>query len=158
MPLTAKQILSSSFPNVKKASTGVVIHKDTFEPQYITERHKLGQRNPKLIGTQFLSVTTSSLTTGPEGKAKRSAPQKYKTVVRGSTSKDQLYLGNVIVACECDYFTYTCEVALNKRGAAQIKQSNGEHPEITNPRLVPTPCKHLHAVLEQIVRKKVGKA
>lgn len=158
MPLTAKQILAASFPTVKKAAAGVVVHKDTFAPQYVTSRHKLGQRDPKMVGTQFLAVTTSSLTTGPDGKAKTSAPRKYKTVVRGLSQKDQLWEGKVIVSCECDYFTYNCEVALHKRGAAKITQSNGEHPEITNPRLVPTPCKHLFAVLDQIVRKKVGKA
>jgi hypothetical protein len=50
---------------------------------------------------------------------------------------------HVLVSCQCDYFLYYCEVALNHWGSAKIKYSNGEHPNVTNPQLQPMLCKHL---------------
>lgn len=157
MPLTAKQILAYAFPDVKKAARGVVLHADSFQPKYVTAKHKLGARNPKMIGTQFLTAEAHSVSTGPDGAPKRTPGQTYKISVRGRTPADHLHEGNVVVSCNCDYFTFTSEVALNKKGAAQIIHSNGERPDIRNPRMVPTPCKHLYAVLNQIVKQKVGK-
>lgn len=156
MPLTATAILKSAFPNVVANAKGVVVDKSSYVPKYLGRNSKLVQRYPKMLGTQYLSVTATSTTTG--SAPKRGPAVKHTVTVRGRTPDDQLYLGNVVVRCTCEFFTYTCEVALHKQGAATIAQSNGERPELTNPKMVPTPCKHLYAVLRDIVRFKVGRA
>lgn len=51
------------------------------------------------------------------------------------------------VECDCEWFLYVCEVALNSYGAAEIKYSNGKWPVITNPRGIPLLCKHLYTHL-----------
>ena len=59
----------------------------------------------------------------------------------------------VIVGCSCEDFTYTWEVALNRRGAARIEYSNGEDPGEKNPSYVPGCCKHLIAVGQMLIDK-----
>jgi hypothetical protein len=54
------------------------------------------------------------------------------------------------VDCTCGFFTFYCEVALWEHGAAKIRRSNGEHPVVTNPSLIPLVCKHAVAVLREI--------
>lgn len=46
----------------------------------------------------------------------------------------------VMVNCTCDFFWSYCEVALYRVGSAQIINSNGEAPKITNPRMIPMCC------------------
>ena len=50
--------------------------------------------------------------------------------------------GNVVLSCSCDDFKYRHEVALYKRGGAEIEYSNGFLPHKTNPRNRFTCCKH----------------
>ena len=61
---------------------------------------------------------------------------------KGPTSK-------VWASCECPYFLYHAEVALQKRGSTDINFSNGKLPKITNPRLVAHACKHVVAALQR---------
>lgn len=49
---------------------------------------------------------------------------------------------NVVLSCSCPDFMYRHEVALFKRGGADIEYSNGMVPRITNPRMRATCCKH----------------
>lgn len=49
---------------------------------------------------------------------------------------------NVVLSCSCPDFLYRHEVALYRRGGAEIEYSNGRLPKITNPRYRPTCCKH----------------
>lgn len=56
----------------------------------------------------------------------------------------------VQVSCDCEDFCFTWEVALWSWGAAKIIYSNGEHPIVKNPGLVPGCCKHVVAVLREI--------
>ena len=60
------------------------------------------------------------------------------------------------VSCSCPDFMYRHEVALNRRGAADIEYSNGEMPTTTNPELRVATCKHLIALYLRI-RAKLGK-
>lgn len=62
---------------------------------------------------------------------------------------------HVLVSCQCDFFLYYCEVALNHWGSAKIKFSNGEHPHITNPQLHPMMCKHLVKLTETVMEHKM---
>lgn len=61
---------------------------------------------------------------------------------KGPTSK-------VWASCDCEYFLYHCEVALQRRGSSDINFSNGKLPKITNPRLVSHACKHIVACLQR---------
>lgn len=60
---------------------------------------------------------------------------------------------NVIVSCSCDDFLFREEVALERKGAAEIYYSNGEMPTTTNPKLKPYCCKHLVALYNHIKPK-----
>lgn len=48
----------------------------------------------------------------------------------------------IVLSCSCDDFKYRHEVALYKRGGAEIEYSNGMRPKITNPKYRFTCCKH----------------
>lgn len=79
---------------------------------------------------------------------------------KGPTSK-------IWASCSCPYYLYHVEVALTKRGSADINYSNGQLPKITNPRLVSHACKHIVAALQKgafmlepkkvIIKKEVKK-
>lgn len=58
------------------------------------------------------------------------------------------------VSCDCEYFMYHCEVALHRFNCADIIHSNGAFPGLTNPRLEPKLCKHLHAVAPVLVQAR----
>lgn len=143
MPLTAREILAASFPAVKEAAKHVVIKED----DTLTPGHVNLPGNKKLHGAEKLLARTF---TERPGKRKT-----YKTQVVSLDNEKRLWDGPIMVTCECDYFTYVCEVALAKKGAARIKQSNGEKPEVKNPKMVPTPCKHLHKLLSVIVKRRM---
>lgn len=49
---------------------------------------------------------------------------------------------NVVLSCSCPDFMYRHEVALYRRGGAEIEYSNGRLPKITNPKYRATCCKH----------------
>lgn len=61
----------------------------------------------------------------------------------------------VKVSCSCADFMYRAEVALSRAGAADVYYSNGEMPEVTNPRLIPYICKHLVA-FRILLKQKYG--
>lgn len=62
--------------------------------------------------------------------------------------------GTVKCNCDCEFFTYVCEVALHRHGAADIIGSNGAFPHATNPRGVPLLCKHLWEILRKLKTTK----
>ncbi len=156
MPMTAREIIAAAFPAVKAAARGVVVHDTSWEPTFIGRTSKLAQALPKTAGAPIVKVRAHSVSAGPDGKPKRGPNTNYAVSVHGTDSEQHLYNGKIMVYCQCDYFTFTSEVALARKGASRILLSNGELPEVRNPRMVPTPCKHLFAVLAQIVRKRIG--
>ena len=60
---------------------------------------------------------------------------------------------HVLVSCQCDFFLYYCEVALNHWGSSRIKYSNGENPVVTNPQLHPLMCKHLVKLAKTVIEE-----
>ena len=56
------------------------------------------------------------------------------------------------VLCSCPYFRYTSEVALAIRNSSTIKYSDGSMPKETNPKLKPIVCKHVIAVIMDLLR------
>lgn len=148
MALTAEQILKSSLPSVKEAARYCYIKEDaTLTPTFRKSSDKKAHGAPKLLAVVY---STALLDGTPKPKSR-----KYKAFVAGKDNTQKLSVGPVIVGCQCDYFTFHCEVALAKKGAALITQSNGERPSITNPRLIPTPCKHLYKLLSAVVKRRM---
>lgn len=144
MPMTVREIIAASLPQVVEAARNVVIREpsDTIQPSF---RNKPGDKLHH--GTPILRATAY---TNRPGKR-----VIHQMIVAGVDNRKKLSEGNVLVRCSCDYFTFNCEVALTKRGASSIKQSNGEKPVVRNPKMVPTPCKHLLKLLTIINKRKM---
>lgn len=66
--------------------------------------------------------------------------------------------GRVWVHCSCPYFLYYLEVALTKRGASSVINSNGKFPRVTNPQTVPYLCKHLFAAAVPAIKVQAKKS
>lgn len=49
--------------------------------------------------------------------------------------------------CTCEWWLYHCEVAVDRKGSSSVIHSNGAPPKITNPKMVPSLCKHIAAAL-----------
>ncbi len=64
------------------------------------------------------------------------------------------FSANGVIVHNCDYFTYNCEYALFKKGAADIRYSNGEPPTTLNVGLQPSVCKHLYALLTDLKHQR----
>jgi hypothetical protein len=64
---------------------------------------------------------------------------------------------DVLVWCDCPYFTYHLEVALTQDNASVIAYSNGADPVVRNPGKRKYLCKHLYAVLRDIKDRVGGK-
>jgi hypothetical protein len=154
MPMTATEILRSSFLAVKDASKYVVVTAASdWTPKFLTQPKHVGK---KLYGAPAISVVVHSTASGPDGVVKRGTAQKYRVMVHGVDKNQHLFSGAIMAYCQCDYFTYTCEVALAKRGASRIINSNGAPASVRNPKHIPTACKHLYKVLETLVKKRIG--
>lgn len=66
----------------------------------------------------------------------------------------ELYGVPVWVSCDCEWFLYDCEVALNRYGCTDIRFSNGDYPVVRNSGMVPRLCKHLIALAPLAVAAK----
>lgn len=128
--LTAKQILKATPTYIKYNGGFVTPTKIKFDPQTKT----------------YICETVTKVLGEPERKHKQSIQ-----VVKGEKLSDR---GAFIkISCDCDFHCYTCEVALNRWGASDIVYSNGEHPFVTNPRLVPSTCKHGFVLLSKLLKE-----
>ncbi len=131
--LTIRQLLRSTFPVAKRNSAWV---------EFVNLRrgkNRAGQ--PKYL--------TNAYTNARAPGQKNKPPARHQCSVV-ALDKKKGWNGYVLVSCSCEYFTYTCEYALHAHGAANIVYSNGEPPEDKNPRLTPSLCKHLYALLSGI--------
>lgn len=87
----------------------------------------------------------------PKTGARRSKPEKYKTEVESLIGDNKPISKNYVkVSCSCGDWWSHWEYAVNKRGAADIKYSNGEPPVVQNPTQIPGMCKHLYALARLI--------
>lgn len=134
--LTIKQLLRYTFTVAKKNSAQVEF--SNIRRGY----NKAGQ--PKYL------VTAHSVK--PNVRAHEAARYKCSCT---ALDKKKLFAGPVKVSCACDFFMYYCEYALHKQGAADILYSNGEPPVERNPKLQPSLCKHLYAMLTDIQDKRI---
>jgi hypothetical protein len=79
-------------------------------------------------------------------------PNKYVTII--------MFLDkslHVKVSCSCEDNMFMYEVANHYKDAADIEYSNGDAPNIKNPKHNPGMCKHLIALFEHIKPKLVSK-
>ncbi len=103
----------------------------------------------------FVARTTSPYIWDPRLRRRVTNPTKdnvYTTVIEVLNKS-----GKVKLSCSCPDFLFRHEVALFTKDAADIEYSNGQFPEITNPLLHPSCCKHCLALYEALHKKKLVK-
>ncbi len=94
----------------------------------------------KVIATTFSPFN-------PKTGARISKPPRYKTEIESLAEENKpISKSYVRVSCSCGDWWSHWEYAVNKKGAAEIKYSNGEPPVVTNPSMIPGMCKHLYAL------------
>jgi len=59
----------------------------------------------------------------------------------------RLVTAKMWVSCNCEYFLFHCEVAVQRKGSTDIEYSNGARPKVTNPSMIPAMCKHCVAAI-----------
>ncbi len=159
-------------PAVKPAASSArtLILRDVYEvtPQVYKERAKFAHIQtfharrdmsgniPKGDTGRRVILAETYTTHDHNGNPKTKATLHYQIIVGYSTQlKDRLWTNKCKVSCSCEDFLFTDEVALHKRGNADIYFSNGEDPVIKNPKMRPQICKHLIAVLKEIRSKRL---
>jgi hypothetical protein len=70
--------------------------------------------------------------------------------VKYSTSITFIKDDKAVLSCSCDDFMYRWEYALAKKGGAEVRYGNGEHPESSNPTLIAGCCKHVIALYNKL--------
>lgn len=81
---------------------------------------------------------------------------KYKTTIRPlNPMQYDLNNGNApaLVSCSCPDFKYRLEYSLSLSNNAKIKYSNGQPAVVTNPTNKKFLCKHLFAILPDVIKK-----
>jgi len=126
MPLTFKTILRGTPANRFDSANHVKI-----------SRVKISRKNGVPV-----SITSNSFTPGSSASY---------------TSEIEILPNRAVkLSCSCDDFLFRFEYALYRRGAADIRHSNGEPPDITNPAHQPGCCKHLIALREVVLSRDLA--
>jgi len=119
-----------------------------FNSGYVTVTGRVKYDTDKL-GRKTYAIKTRTNELGAK-------PRKHlQTITLLSGRKASNRRAKVRLDCDCEFFTYYCEHALWRYGAAEIKRSNGLFPHVTNPRAVPIVCKHLDTILIQVIKNRV---
>lgn len=91
-----------------------------------------------------------------KGNPKKEAELHYQIIIGWLDSENRtLWNQPCRVSCSCKDFLFTDEVALYKRGNADVRFSNGADPVIKNPSERPQVCKHLIAVMKKIRQRRL---
>ena len=138
--LTVDKLLAKTRPQQLELSAAVVVKN--------TKRmwHKKSS-NPCVV------AETYSRKTGKDAKGF----DKYVTWVEGlNTDKGKKFSETLVkVGCTCAFFTFFCEYALAKHGAATVMFSNGQPPVVRNPSEKAILCKHIVKLCKKISDKGV---
>ena len=78
----------------------------------------------------------------------------YRTLCKLYFDEKQPNNPRIFIWCDCEWFTYNCEVSLAIRGSSAIINSNGALPKMTNPNGRPQVCKHCLAFLRKSLDRK----
>jgi hypothetical protein len=85
---------------------------------------------------------------------KKPKPELHKVEIIGLMGQDSsIGEKHVKVDCDCGFFWTRCEWVLKQHGAADIKHTNGEPPDIRNPSYKIMVCKHVARALMLIQQK-----
>ena len=114
------------------------VFKDNSNNVVIRSLKKSKTRNGLYMGVQ---ATAKDVFSKPGARTRT-----HKCSIVTMDAKQVAKSKSVYLSCTCEAFMFWCETALNKRGAAAIKFSNGEAPETRNPQSLPMMCKHLIAL------------
>jgi hypothetical protein len=115
------------------------------------EEKKVARRgNPVYLG-RILSTHKA----GGVKKIPPPPPEQHRVVIEGLMGEGTKVSDRYVkVSCDCGFFWSHCEVALNKKGAADIKFSNGKPPVEKNPAMIPLVCKHLVHALTRVFNRR----
>lgn len=104
------------------------------------------------LGQGFIASSSySTHVLDSHGKPHRNErPDRYVTVI---TFLDRKL--HVSCSCSCPDFKFSWETALSYKGAAEIEYSDGEAPDVKNPRYRTGQCKHLFALYYKKLAGKV---
>lgn len=102
-------------------------------------------------GLNKLTKLPTALSTTYSVEIQNGRPKQFKYV----TLIEFLPKKHVKLSCSCGDFTFRWEYALWKKGAADLRHSNGEPPIDRNPALRPACCKHCLALYRQLVDTKM---
>lgn len=130
------------------------------------ERVKYGARvavirgaSSKVLKDKRQRLTCKVATTHTLDDRRKPPPPMVTHLVTVETLEPGKYIGardaRVKVSCNCPDYWSTWEVALHKKGSADIRYSNGDPPDTKNPRMIPGCCKHLFAVFLGIRGKRI---
>lgn len=99
------------------------------------------------LGLGFIAARTySTYKVNNQGQLVRNInPQHYVSMIVFLDRKLHVH-----VSCSCGDNCFRWETANSYKNAAEIEYSNGEAPNITNPRYNPGLCKHLTRLYESI--------
>jgi hypothetical protein len=139
--LTAREILGYCPPRVKEGAASADIH--GIKPSVSKDGRAI---------LKCLVSTTHFLGDGPK---RNRETKKHIVVVESLEPKKSLGLSKVKVSCGCEDFCFTWEVALHKKGAADIRHSNGDKPVEKNPAMRAGCCKHVYKILRGIISSRV---
>lgn len=133
-------------------------------PQIYAKTDELRRRNAQYVrflrtkkgynskGQGFIAVQSHSTRTVDKNGKQISGPSDTKYISMVTFIDKKLH---VVCSCSCPDFMYRQEVALNKKGAAEIEYSNGELPTTTNSRMITYFCKHLCQIFFTIEKQIV---
>lgn len=137
MPMTPKQLLEATPPEIHDRSTRVAL--------LDAKRHRLKS------GRIRITAKVSS---------EKSPNVKYNVIIQTLKAVDAkgrpvtaTYNQNVRVWCSCHFFLwYGCGDVLAKRDAGFVKKATGVMPDERNPAYIPFVCKHVIRALKAAIR------
>ena len=82
------------------------------------------------------------------------SPRDHRCFIMGLEGQGKpINESRVKMSCDCEHFMFVCEVALKKKGNADIIFSNGKPARVKNPRHIPQLCKHLYRLSESLITR-----
>jgi hypothetical protein len=145
--MTLMEMKAATPPEVKDRSFKVRITRRHYE----TGRYDGFRKTKAKYPTIYNQVRIYSRDTSKEGSGKQ-----HKSLIRFFGPPNERT--PCWVWCDCAYFTYTLEFALDRNNSSSIKNSNGEPADVRNPGNATFLCKHLYRASEWALTRKEDKA
>lgn len=145
-------------PQVKFKNGATLRRLFAVQPPYIINKGRRCKVHEMEVRRSLKSQLPGVVATVIDPETKGSEGHKCQIVVVGEAKESKgkvrvSHLNYVKVSCECEFFKFSCEYALHKNGLANIRYSNGEPAEFTNPGNYPILCKHLWALADRVIKR-----